>query len=313
MKRFKIILVTILFANAYSCANLSNVYNIMDEEIYVDSLNQNKTYVQELISINNLHLQDSEKCDTETMLVVDKIYDMFKNGGTVSGTQISSKSDHNIYYLGTLYSNEDLHSYVFYRITTFGLEFSQKQILLVNVKKNVAKSLVCVAEKNELDGVSVESFSQYNPQDQSIKTKCTILSFDTGKVKKHILRNNCKIIDDGFVVSSYIDTSFHKPIISETIPEFDGDLRSFVMSNLKYPDKAKADGIEGVVYVQFEVDTMGKTLNHIVIKSPNQILNEEAIIVTQKISFIKPATRNNKPINYTMILPIRFVNEHREQ
>jgi hypothetical protein len=50
-------------------------------------------------------------------------------------------------------------------------------------------------------------------------------------------------------------------------PVFKGDLTFFIQENLKYPETAKKDSIEGCVAISYWIDTTGLTIDHKVIRS----------------------------------------------
>ena len=91
-------------------------------------------------------------------------------------------------------------------------------------------------------------------------------------------------------------------------PSFDNDryqekLNDFIQTNLIQIDTLNSTRI---VYVQFEVDTLGFTYHHIVLKGINQQLNSEAVRVCKLIKFDHPAMKGGKPASFTYLLPIKF-------
>ena len=86
-----------------------------------------------------------------------------------------------------------------------------------------------------------------------------------------------------------------------------GKLNDFFVTNLIYPETAKADKIEGQVFVAFWIDTIGFTSEHKVIQSVRQDLDEEALRVAKLIKFEIPAKNVfGDPIGVCIQLPIRF-------
>ncbi len=92
----------------------------------------------------------------------------------------------------------------------------------------------------------------------------------------------------------------------ETPPTFCGDLRLYVQNKLEYPISALKDSIEGTVHVSYKVDTCGKTYDHYIEKGIREDLNNEALRVTKKIVYTKPAYYSGKPIIFYFTLPVRF-------
>jgi TonB family protein len=98
-------------------------------------------------------------------------------------------------------------------------------------------------------------------------------------------------------------------------PEYKGghqQLIYFIASNIKYPESAIKDSIEGVVYVNFIVDTNGITKEHKILKGIRDDLNEEAIRIAKLIRFETPAVNQGRPIIYNYSLPIRFILKNRK-
>jgi TonB family protein len=90
-----------------------------------------------------------------------------------------------------------------------------------------------------------------------------------------------------------------------------------IETNLIYPQSALMDSIEGKVYVQFWVDSIGNTINHIIIRGIRQDLDEEALRVARLIKFDKPAMQSGKPVRVKYNLPVEFKlpekTEHRKK
>jgi len=97
------------------------------------------------------------------------------------------------------------------------------------------------------------------------------------------------------------------PIFNKNFPKNSVEkLFEFVFENLKYPETAKVDKIEGKVFVQFVVDTNGLTRDHTIFQSIRQDLDDEALRVTKLIKYDVPAKNNGKPVEYHSALLIRF-------
>ena len=91
-------------------------------------------------------------------------------------------------------------------------------------------------------------------------------------------------------------------------PSFDHDqkqerLLDFIKNNLAKTDTLKK---REVVYVQFEVDTLGYTCCHKVLRGVNEQLDTEALRVSELIKFDNPAKQGGKPVSVIFILPIEF-------
>ena len=97
---------------------------------------------------------------------------------------------------------------------------------------------------------------------------------------------------------------------AEEMPTFQGgDLskfRNWVQSNVKYPQIALENGIQGNVVIKFVVEKDGKLSNIQVLQSPDKTLSEAAIAVLQKSPKWKPGKQRNKPVRVTYTLPVSF-------
>jgi TonB family protein len=99
--------------------------------------------------------------------------------------------------------------------------------------------------------------------------------------------------------------------IVEDMPKFNGgepaiEFKNFITKNLHYPEKAVSDGISGVVVVQFIVNSNGKVVYAIVVKSADPELDKEAIRVVKSSPNWKPGKQRGKPVNVLYTFPIIF-------
>lgn len=79
-----------------------------------------------------------------------------------------------------------------------------------------------------------------------------------------------------------------------------------ISENLKYPEEAKKQGIEGKVFVQFIVDKNGKAKKVQAVKGIGAGCDEEAVRVVKEHTEWIPAQIMGKDVNTRMILPIIF-------
>jgi len=94
--------------------------------------------------------------------------------------------------------------------------------------------------------------------------------------------------------------------VVESMPEFKGDIISFINHNLKYPESALQDSIKGRVYVSFWVDIDGKTSEHEIIRGIREDVDQEALRIAKLITFEKPAMQKGKPVRVKYTIPINF-------
>lgn len=93
-------------------------------------------------------------------------------------------------------------------------------------------------------------------------------------------------------------------------PSFKGGqnaLMQFLTSNLRYPDQARADSVQGTVFITFIVEPNGEISDARVLRGVHQTLDEEALRVINKMPPWQPGSNNNQNVRVQFNLPIRFV------
>ena len=111
-------------------------------------------------------------------------------------------------------------------------------------------------------------------------------------------QNEVKVSDD--------DAIF---FVVEVQPEFPGGLDSmyaFIQKNLIYPEKAKAEGIEGRVFITFTIEKDGSVSNVKILRGIGGGCDEAAKEVVEKMPKWKPGTQRGKPVRVQFNLPIKF-------
>jgi len=99
-------------------------------------------------------------------------------------------------------------------------------------------------------------------------------------------------------------------LIVEEMPTFQGgkinDFRNWLQDNLKYPTVAKANKIQGTVYVSFIIDTLGHLGDINLVRGVDPVLDEEAIRVVKSSPAWKPGKQRGRNVNVSFSLPIVF-------
>jgi protein TonB len=100
-------------------------------------------------------------------------------------------------------------------------------------------------------------------------------------------------------------------VIVEDMPGFGGGdsnkFREYIAKNLKYPDIAAENGIQGRVFVAFVVEPDGRVSNVRVVRGVDPALDKEAIRVVQSSPKWKPGMQRGKPVRVSFTFPIIFV------
>ncbi len=96
----------------------------------------------------------------------------------------------------------------------------------------------------------------------------------------------------------------------EVYPSFpggNGGLQKYFDNNLKYPENASNDGVEGTVQVMFTVDENGKLSNpHIMGEKPGYGLEDEALRVVKTMPAWNPGKLKGKNVKTNFTLPVKF-------
>lgn len=99
-------------------------------------------------------------------------------------------------------------------------------------------------------------------------------------------------------------------LIAETMPSFQGgDLNTFrtwVQQNVKFPQIALENGIQGRVVLTFVIEKDGRLTNITVLQTPDRSLSEEAIRVLNKSPKWSPGKQRNQVVRVKYTLPVDF-------
>lgn len=97
---------------------------------------------------------------------------------------------------------------------------------------------------------------------------------------------------------------------AEQMPEFKGGQKKLfeqISRVLKYPAEAKANNIQGRVFISFLITKKGELTNIVILKNVHKILDDEAIRVVKQIpNNWNPGTHDDKPVNTIFIMPLNF-------
>jgi protein TonB len=100
--------------------------------------------------------------------------------------------------------------------------------------------------------------------------------------------------------------------IVEDMPTFNGgdpaiEFRKYIASNLEYPEIAAENGISGRVIVQFAVNSSGKVVDAVEVRSVDPALDKEAIRVVMTSPPWTPGRQRGKAVKVLFTFPINFV------
>lgn len=97
--------------------------------------------------------------------------------------------------------------------------------------------------------------------------------------------------------------------IVEVMPEFPGGAEAmfkYINRELKYPEEAVENGVQGVVYVTFVVETDGSVTGVNVLRGIGGGCNEEAVRVVSAMPNWTPGKQRGKEVRVKYNLPLRF-------
>ncbi len=99
-------------------------------------------------------------------------------------------------------------------------------------------------------------------------------------------------------------------LVAEQMPSFQGgDLNTFrnwVQQNVKFPQIALENGIQGRVVLSFVIEKDGRLTNIVVLQTPDRSLSEEATRVLNKSPKWTPGKQRNQVVRVKYTLPVDF-------
>ena len=97
--------------------------------------------------------------------------------------------------------------------------------------------------------------------------------------------------------------------VVEVMPQFPGGqiaMLQYLMKNIKYPEQAVKEGIQGRVTVRFIVEKDGSISDVKPVLSVHPLLNKEAVRVVKSMPKWSPGKQNGKPVRVRFNLPVMF-------
>ena len=97
--------------------------------------------------------------------------------------------------------------------------------------------------------------------------------------------------------------------VVEVMPQFPGGqiaMLQYLMKNIKYPEQAMKEGIQGRVTVRFIVEKDGSISDVKPVLSVHPLLNKEAVRVVKSMPKWSPGKQNGKPVRVRFIVPVMF-------
>jgi len=98
-------------------------------------------------------------------------------------------------------------------------------------------------------------------------------------------------------------------IYVKNMPVFPGGvvaLKRYIANHIVYPAVARENGIEGTVFLRFEVTKTGKVGKVELQKGVDPLLDQEAIKVIKSLPKFKPGEQNGKKVSVWYSIPVKF-------
>ena len=93
----------------------------------------------------------------------------------------------------------------------------------------------------------------------------------------------------------------------EQMPQFNGDMNTYISKHLHYPEVARNENISGQVMIAFVVNEDGSVSNVKILRGIGGGCDEEAARMISSMPNWKPGRQNGIPVKVLFTLPIRFV------
>jgi TonB family protein len=98
--------------------------------------------------------------------------------------------------------------------------------------------------------------------------------------------------------------------VVEDMPSFQGKspeaCREYLQEHRQYPEKAKAAGIQGIVYVQFIVGAKGQVKDARVTRGVDPLLDKAALDAVNAMPAWEPGRQHGKPVAVIFEVPVEF-------
>ncbi len=98
-------------------------------------------------------------------------------------------------------------------------------------------------------------------------------------------------------------------MLVENMPEFPGGsmaMLQYLSGNIKYPEEARDNNIQGRVIISFIIEKDGSIINAEVVKSVHELLDSEALRCVTAMPAWTPGTHQGQPVRVRYTIPINF-------
>jgi TonB family protein len=191
---------------------------------------------------------------------------------------------------------------------TFGVQYIT---LSNNLNQSLTKRRFIMMSKKRNTGLSMIRMVLIFPAAMAIAVLFTLHSGEQLLAQQQDL-----VVHDATLTTSKAMTQ-NKPVsqqepvytVVEQMPAFPGGneaLVNFMVNNVKYPENARKNGIQGTVYVTFVVEKDGSISNARVLRGVDKELDEEAVRVVNAMPKWKPGKEKGKAVKVQFNLPVAY-------
>jgi periplasmic protein TonB len=98
-------------------------------------------------------------------------------------------------------------------------------------------------------------------------------------------------------------------VVVEEMPAFPGGdeaLHAFIGKNLQFPESAREENVDGVVYASFIVEKDGMVTNPDIVRGLHPDCDAEVLRVISTMPAWTPGKQRGNPVRVKLVIPVRF-------
>lgn len=238
----------------------------------------------------------------------DRSWNVTKIRDSITYYRIIREED-NLYKVSDYYMHSDS-----LQMTGAFKDYAQKvkEGEFVYYEKNGSKSSVNNYKDGKLNGLqtsfydSGELYTSQNFLNGDISGNF-IVYYKDGKLRRKETYKKGKRTFKGCYLPNGKKTTFFEYEIAAVFQKGRESIIQYIKKNLKYPQIAVNEGMQGKVYIQFVVSEKGAVTNVKVKKSTGyQVLDDEAVRIIKAMPEWTPASIDGVRVNSTFSLPVSF-------
>lgn len=187
------------------------------------------------------------------------------------------------------------------------LENYAQFLLQQTMRSNINFSLIPISKMSHLKSrimkMKSKSINQYTMKKSKVKylwLPACLLVLSVGTISANYT------VDESHSVITEKRTPIEDP---DVMPQFKGGteaMMEFLVNNIKYPETAKKQNIEGVVYTAFVVKVNGEVTNVHLKRGVESSLDSEAMRVIRAMPKWIPGEKDGKKVGVEIVVPIKF-------